>query len=287
MLKKAIRTAQNYFPQLREAKNLAYHWARRRFRLLHDADFALISRLPVRADDLFLDVGGNRGQSILSIQAIRPDVRIVSFEPNATMFAWLTRHFASDRRVGLIPVGLGAAPSHRVLYTPAYCGFTYDGLATFSREGARKYLSPETIYGFRRHHVSVAEQVCEMRTLDSYGLKPTFIKIDVEGCEHEVLQGALRTLATHRPVLMIERYYDNPAVAPLLKWIGYVEVRLEGDGFVRGTTTSENMICMTPEMLRALSPATPAHMPYRQLRETTDPMPALGRDGAPFSRPTP
>jgi hypothetical protein len=31
------------------------------------------------------------------------------------------------------------------------------------------------------------EAECETRTLDSFALRPTFIKIDVEGLEHEVL----------------------------------------------------------------------------------------------------
>jgi hypothetical protein len=35
-------------------------------------------------------------------------------------------------------------------------------------------------------------------------LKPGFIKIDVEGFEGKVLQGADKTIRSHRPVIMIE-----------------------------------------------------------------------------------
>ena len=40
--------------------------------------------------------------------------------------------------------------------------------------------------------------------VETHGLNPGFIKIDVEGCEHLVLAGALRTLASFRPVVLSE-----------------------------------------------------------------------------------
>lgn len=43
-----------------------------------------------------------------------------------------------------------------------------------------------------------------VRPLDSFGLAPRLIKIDVEGMELKVLRGAMHTLVTHRPLLFIE-----------------------------------------------------------------------------------
>lgn len=46
----------------------------------------------------------------------------------------------------------------------------------------------------------------EMRTLDSFGFDEVdFIKIDVEGLEFEVCQGAAATIRTHRPVMVVEQ----------------------------------------------------------------------------------
>lgn len=262
MYRKAVRTAQNWFPGLREAKNRFYHWSRSTFGLLHDRDFALIGRLPVRADDLFVDVGANRGQSILSLKRVRPDAAVVSFEPNPAMFRWLVARFEGRPGVRLVNVGLGRRAERRTLYTPRYRGFAYDGLATFSAAAARAYLSSETLYGFDPAKLTVEEAECETRTLDSFDLKPTFIKIDVEGLEHEVLAGGAFTLIAHEPVLMVERYHDNPTLQPMLASLGYVEVRpqtgAEGRGFVRGQTDSENMICMTPRRLAEVQAAIAA-----------------------------
>jgi FkbM family methyltransferase len=46
----------------------------------------------------------------------------------------------------------------------------------------------------------------EVRTVDGVldGAAPSLMKIDVEGFEHQVLQGASKTLAEHRPLLFLE-----------------------------------------------------------------------------------
>jgi len=44
----------------------------------------------------------------------------------------------------------------------------------------------------------------EVVTLDSLGLAPGFIKLDVEGMEWHALLGAEQTIRTHRPVVMLE-----------------------------------------------------------------------------------
>lgn len=255
MLRKAVRTIQNAFPDLVEVKNEFYHWSRTRFGLLHDPSFAVIARLPRRADDLFLDVGANRGQSVLSLRRLRPDAAIVSFEPNSAMVRWLEQRFGDDPDWRLIPCGLGARGDRRTLYTPRYAGFAYDGLATFSREAARAFLSKDTLFGFDPARLTLDETVCETRTLDSFRLRPTFIKIDVEGLEHEVLQGGAETIRAHEPVLMVERFHRNPDLAPTLTALGYVEVRPDGKSFARGETRGENMFCMTPRALEAIRAA--------------------------------
>lgn len=267
MLRKSLRTAQNWFPGLREVKNEFYHWSRSRFGLLHDASFRALAHLPAGKGDLFLDVGANRGQSILSMRRMRPDAAIVSFEPSAAMFGWLQRHFAAAPGVVLHPFGLGAEARTRTLYTPCYAGFAYDGLATFSAEAARSFLSERTLLGFDPAKLTLIRSVCETRTLDSLSLRPTFIKIDVEGLEDEVLMGGVETIRACEPVLMVERFHDNPRLLPVLRSLGYVEVKPEGQSFVRGETTAENMFCMTPARLAAVhaSRPHPFHPPVQHL----------------------
>lgn len=47
------------------------------------------------------------------------------------------------------------------------------------------------------------------RTLDSYGFKPDILKIDVEGFEIGVLNGAMNTIKKYRPKIIIETHGDE------------------------------------------------------------------------------
>lgn len=44
----------------------------------------------------------------------------------------------------------------------------------------------------------------KVKTLDSFGLKPDFIKMDVQNCELFILKGGIKTLSKHKPVLCLE-----------------------------------------------------------------------------------
>lgn len=245
MLRKLIRTAQNYFPGLAEAKNEFYHFARKHLGFVHERDFSAIALLNRSDDDLFIDIGANRGQSILSIRHYRPDVRLACFEPNPVMFGWLLRHFGRDPRIRLFNFGLAAEADRLTLTVPSYRGFLYDGVATFSKETVFEYMSAKRIFGFDPSLLSVQEFVCETRPLDSFDLRPTFIKIDVEGFEHEVIAGGMQTLRRCRPVLMVERFYDNPRLLELLGELAYEEVVAAGGRLQPGTSAGPNMLLMS------------------------------------------
>ena len=53
---------------------------------------------------------------------------------------------------------------------------------------------------------SGSKQIVMMRRLDSLKLKPTILKIDVEGFEIEVLKGAMQTIKKNHPKIIIETH---------------------------------------------------------------------------------
>jgi len=69
-------------------------------------------------------------------------------------------------------------------------------------------------------------EIVDAITVDSLRLKPSLIKIDVEGDELKVIMGAIKTIKNHSPVLYVEDNCDfySEELQNLLKTIGYSSV---------------------------------------------------------------
>lgn len=136
---------------------------------------------------VFWDIGANVGYFSVEIAARNPSISVVAFEPHTALAKTIT---ASAELNGL----------QNLQVVEALVG-DHCGLASF-------YLAPASI-----HASAVADsgRPCidttqkPMVTLDSLDLPPpSFIKMDVEGSEHLVLDGARETIAKHRPNIFLE-----------------------------------------------------------------------------------
>lgn len=68
-----------------------------------------------------------------------------------------------------------------------------------------------------------AKNIVQARTLDSFDLPVTVLKVDVEGHELAVLKGAENTIKKRRPVIFVEEdtIHDLTGVHKFLKGLGY------------------------------------------------------------------
>lgn len=246
-LKTVLRTTQNLFPWIKRPKDLAYHYGRKWLRIPHEEDFKALRLIPDRPDDLYLDVGANHGQSIASIRLFKPRTRIISFEPNPLLALKLRKLYRRDQNLEVRDYGFAAQRSRFTLYTPSYGGFVYDGLASFDREKALNWLNLETVIGFDENKVNLMETPCYAEMLDNLNLNPTFIKMDIQGFEYEALKGGENTIATCRPILLIEEFSGNQRMAELLTRYDYEEYMFLGDRFKKGSAGGMNSFLMTPE----------------------------------------
>ncbi len=227
-IQKLVRTLQNYGPLGRDATEAVQQFVMRATRRPHERDFQAIRFCPSEA--LFLDVGANHGQSILSITLLAPRATIVAFEPNLRLAGRIKRRWEANPLVTVHAVGLSDAAATLPLYVPSYRGMVYDGLASFDRREAVEWLNAEALYGFRPKHLTVDVTECTLRTLDSFTFPepPYFIKVDAQGHEYKVLAGAAATLASAQPVLLVEGPWRDAAIAPLLRSNGYARYELQG-----------------------------------------------------------
>jgi FkbM family methyltransferase len=137
---------------------------------------------------LVLDIGANRGDRT-RIFAAHAD-RVVSVEPNAFCHRRLTRRFQFNPRVTLVQAGVGESAGVK-----PFLEFDEEGSAynTFSQKWASAQAD-------RAVKAAVDMPVTTLDALIAEYGRPSYIKIDVEGSELDVIRG----LSTPVPLLSVE-----------------------------------------------------------------------------------
>lgn len=202
-LSKIFRSVQVYFPSMQDYRFKAQRALREMLNKTHEKDFEALTILPRTSNNLFLDIGANRGDAIQSMLMRRPDARVIAFEPNPFLIDKLKNVYTDGDQVELHNVGLGSNIGSFDLYVPFYNNYMFDGLASFIERRAHRALI-HRIYGFDPKKLEVKKVNCQVKRLDELNLDPYFIKVDVQGFEYQVLLGAEQTIRRSRPILLIE-----------------------------------------------------------------------------------
>ena len=217
----------------------------------HERDFRALALLNFSSPPLLVDVGGNVGQSVMSLYTIFPNARVISFEPNPTVFRKLQRLTRKFPQLTVIPNGLSNETGEAELFIPSYNGNALSGLASFDYESAKGWLSRERIAGFDPNKLTVASERVSLARLDDWELEPDFIKIDVQGLEYKVLAGGLETIRKYRPVIMAETTQYGSDAHRIVQPFGYCLMEFDGRSFVevRGELRQLNQFLMPIERL--------------------------------------
>lgn len=157
----------------------------------HMIDF-LASRL--RSDSVLWDIGANIGAISIPLAWRMPSLRVVCFEPNPEVRKRLERNIALNPsvrdRLTVRDVALGKTDEILEFYRP--------------RDTTNRGLGSLT----QRHNTqsdSLPLQCCRIdREVERLGTPPSLLKIDTEGHELEVLEGAAETLRQHSPLIVFE-----------------------------------------------------------------------------------
>ena len=217
----------------------------------HERDFRALKLLNFSSPPLLVDVGGNIGQSVLSLYTMVPNARVLSFEPNPAVFRKLQRLTRKFPQLTVIPNGLSNETGEAELFIPSYNGSALSGLASFDYESAKGWLSRERIAGFDPNKLTVASKRVSLARLDDLGLEPDFIKIDVQGLEYRVLAGGLETIRKYRPVIMAETIRYGSDAHRIVQPLDYCLMEFDGRSFieVRGELQRTNQFLIPIECL--------------------------------------
>ena len=148
----------------------------------------------VKVGDCCIDVGANLGYYTISLANwVGPSGFVVAFEPFPGNFAILEKNVHLNRlqNVRLEPSALSDCKgSLQLIYGVEEQFSATPSVGGYAVEGDRVSIKVPTL--------QLDDYVAEL------GRAPDFIKIDVEGAELAVLEGARRTLAAVRPILLVE-----------------------------------------------------------------------------------
>jgi FkbM family methyltransferase len=141
----------------------------------------------IKPGDVFYDIGANVGAySLIAAKATRNAARVFAFEPAASSFHDLTRNvLLNDCAESVVPLPF----------------------ALWSDTGPLSFASTPPVAGAAQHHISRHVDSNDEHAVTILGIRlddlveriglpvPTHAKIDTDGYELDVLQGAERTLA--------------------------------------------------------------------------------------------
>lgn len=210
------------------------------------AESALFSQI-VRSGMTVIEVGANIGSHSVQLAKSCFPGPFIAFEPQQRVFQLLTANLVINGLANALvfPVGIGSK----------------DGLAEFS---VPNYAATGNFGSVSLLQPSVGEnnrQRVRISTLDTWGFSAChFLKVDVEGWECDVIDGAQKTIKRYRPVIYLEndRTKSQGELIAKMAQLDYdlywhVAPLFRDDNFKKisdnifGNTASLNMLCTPRE----------------------------------------
>ncbi len=180
-----------------------------------EPEVALVPLLS-RRKGVAVDAGANKGVFLYHLS--RAYERVYGFEPLPQLSSYLKK--AAPANVTVHGAALSNAPGTATLRLPR----------GFIELGSLESHTSETW----TTDAPIEEHEVELKTLDSVGLRDVaFLKIDVEGHELSVLEGARETISHYRPTVLVEveerhRAGGVAGIRNYLEDLGYAGFYLEG-----------------------------------------------------------
>lgn len=141
-------------------------------------------------DATVFDIGANIGATVIA--AAQAAGRVFAFEPQASTFSCLKKTVEANRlsNVSIFDLALGANEGEAIFFTNLNSG------------SASHLVTSDTLD--RRSETKVRMTTLDRFVAEHEIARIDLIKIDVEGFEIDVLEGAKRTLETLKPAVIVE-----------------------------------------------------------------------------------
>jgi FkbM family methyltransferase len=172
----------------------------------------------IHRGDTVIEVGGHIGYvSLYFAKLVGNTGRVYVFEPGTNNLPYTTRNLQSVRNVDLIQKAVSDSAGHLPFYLEDISGQNNSLLKdfwVFDNVSKSAFLQGQ-------YHEVLVEVVTIDQIVSEKNIAPTFLKVDVEGAEFNVLQGAINTIHRYKPVLMLEVNAKHHEIYELVRQNGY------------------------------------------------------------------
>jgi FkbM family methyltransferase len=166
-----------------------------KFFLLEDGfnSLGLLDEIP--SGKVILDVGSNDGTSINMIRQYFPSAVIWAFDPVVSISS-------DDKNIIFCNYACGDVESSIELFIPTVGKHRLSQYSSTDQKKIEQQIRADLQIGQQK--ISFAKIVANIVSIDSLALDTSFLKIDVEGFELNVLRGAKETIQRNRPIIVVE-----------------------------------------------------------------------------------
>lgn len=186
---------------------------------------SLIDQLLVSGNDVFVDVGVNIGQTTIRFKTLRPDMKYVGFEPNSNCAFYAQQLIKVNEFKNCVVHNIALSTANQILI-----------LEKRSLDDSRATVLPSFGFGLFKDKEYVTSTNYDSLYINQ---KISFVKIDVEFAELDVIIGMQQSILKYQPVIVCEVLdSDHPSeieiiqsrateLSNLLKSLNYSIIKLE------------------------------------------------------------
>ena len=180
--------------------------------------------------DLAIDIGANIGMMTRRYSGLFD--KVIAFEPVDINYKCLVRNVKDLDNVTTYDIGIGNEEKIIDIHNDKdYINSGGWSIVDFNNDEWQHYNKETKL---------LSESII-VKSLDSYNLKPDYIKIDTQNYELEVLKGAEKTIREHKPIIQLEvekmkiREVLKHAITKLMKEFDYTPIKIIKKDWIFGS----------------------------------------------------
>ena len=183
-----------------------------KFLFPHDKDYLALKILFKKNERRdFIDIGGNIGLSTIGFRELgfnKNNIHI--FEPdNELVKNHLKKLKKYYKGLKIYSFGLSSENTKKKLYKAFYKNKYFHFNNSFDKKYILNKIKSNYPRRYKQFNFKSEKLILKKFDLLKFQFKACFIKIDVEGLDHEVLNGMMGYVKQNRPIILIEYNYSN------------------------------------------------------------------------------